>query len=289
MTICLAALCRQHDQPVAVVAADRMVTMGGFIEFEHPVPKMAQPSPLAVVMVAGDTLVGTRMAQEVSGALYGTSPRVLDIAQRLAMQYQAMRQQALESQILGPRGLSLASFYGGHASFNPQITMMLDQQMSQFNFGVELLLSGVDDGGAHIFSVHNPGPSELQHDVIGYAAIGSGAIHAVQSMIGFGHSAAAGVPETIFRVYASKRRAEVAPGVGQDTDLGIISADGIGWLSDEQIKILAQLYEEARTAAATDLAGKLAELDLSGRPTEDGADAPGDDGGARDRPTGDRS
>ena len=42
MTICLAALCRQEDEPVAVVAADRMVTMGGFIEFEHPVPKMAQ-------------------------------------------------------------------------------------------------------------------------------------------------------------------------------------------------------------------------------------------------------
>lgn len=277
MTICLAAMCRQEDQPVAIVAADRMVTMGGFIEFEHPVPKMTQPSPFAVVMVAGDTLVGTRMARDVSGALYGTSPRVLDIAQRLSAQYQAMRQEATESQILGPRGLNLASYYGAHASLNPQITMMLDQQMSQFNLGVELLLSGVDDGGAHIFSVHNPGPSELQHDVIGYAAIGSGAIHAIQSMIGFGHSAAAGVPETIFRVYASKRRAEVAPGVGQDTDLGIISAGGIGWLSDDQLRILATLYEEAQTAAAVDLAGKLAQLDLTGRPTEDGTDVPRDD------------
>jgi hypothetical protein len=217
MTICLAALCRHDDhQP----AADRMVTMGGFIEFEHPVPKMAEPSPLAVVMVAGDTLVGTRLAQDVSGGLHGTSARILDIAQRLAAQYQGMRQQAIESQILGPRGLNLAAFYGAHASLNPQITMMLDQQLSQFNLGVELLLAGVDDQGPHIFSVHNPGPSELQHDVIGYAAIGSGAIHAVQSMIGFGHSAAAGVPETIFRVYASKRRAEVAPGVGQDTGPG---------------------------------------------------------------------
>jgi hypothetical protein len=33
MTICLAALCKEGDEPRAVIAADRMVTLGGFIEF----------------------------------------------------------------------------------------------------------------------------------------------------------------------------------------------------------------------------------------------------------------
>ena len=261
MTICLAALCAGPGSQ-AVVSADRMVTFGGFIEFEHAVPKMADASPSAVVMVAGDTLVGTRMARDVCAGLEGTSPRIVDIAQRLAAQYQAVRQQAIENQILVPRGLTLQSFYGNHASFNPQITMMVDQAMAQFNLGVELLLAGVDDQGSHIFTVHNPGPSEYQHDVIGYAAVGSGAIHAFQSMIGFGHSGTAGLRDTVFRVYASKRRAEVAPGVGQDTDLAVVSSDGVRRLGEEQLKGLADLYEDYRTAENTDLAKKLADLKL---------------------------
>jgi hypothetical protein len=111
-------------------------------------------------------------------------------------------------------GWNWQTYYGGHSSFNPQITVMLDQQMQQFNLGVEFLLAGVDDSGGHIYSVQNPGQPEYLHDVIGYAAIGSGAIHAVQSMIGFGHSVNTDYQETVFRVYASKRRSEVATPTG---------------------------------------------------------------------------
>ena len=177
MTVCLAALFAGDEQnsPAAVVAADRMVTMGGFIEFEHAVPKMAQPSPYATVMIAGETLTGTRLARDVADALNGSNPRIAQIAQALAQQYQAVRRAQVEQQILAPRGLDFGSFYANHASLNHQVTMMVDQAMSQWNLGVELLLAGVDFGGAHIFSIHNPGGSELQHDVIGYAAIGSGA------------------------------------------------------------------------------------------------------------------
>src|SRR4051794_24783722 len=77
--------------------------------------------------------------------------------------------------------------------------------------------------GGHIYSVQNPGRPELLNDIIGYAANGSGTIHALQSMIGLGHSPEAEYHTTVFRVYASKRRAEVAPGVGADTDLAVIS------------------------------------------------------------------
>lgn len=262
MTICLASICRDGDSHFAVVAADRMVTLGNFMEFEHGVPKMAHPSSHAVVMVAGDTLVGTRLAREVSEELNGTSPRTPDVAKRLATRYQEVRQEAVANQVLAPRGLSLPQFYGGHASFNPQITMMIDQALLNFNLGIELLLAGVDQDGAHIFSVHNPGGTELQHDVIGYGAIGSGAIHAIQSMVGFGHVSSAGLRETIFRTYASKRRAEVAPGVGLETDMAIISLDGVAWVSQDNQKHLGNVYTKYLTAATNDLAEQLATLRL---------------------------
>ena len=56
-----------------------MVTLGSFIEFEHAIPKMQQASTRALAMTAGDTLIGTRIAQEVAEALTGTPP-VLEIA-----------------------------------------------------------------------------------------------------------------------------------------------------------------------------------------------------------------
>lgn len=263
MTICLAALCSEGDEdPRAVVAADRMVTYGGFIEFEHTMPKVAHASPYALAMVAGDTLVGTRLARAVADSVAGTSPKVVEIAQSLAQHYETVRQEQVEHQILVPRGLNLATFYGAHASLNGQITMMIDQQMLGFNLNVELLLAGVDDDGAHIYSIMNPGRPETQHDIIGYAAAGSGAIHALQSMIGFRHSADADVKETVFRVYASKRRAEVAPGVGHDTDMAVISRDGVKWLSEETLKQLGVLYDDFQQSTDAAVDKELKDLDL---------------------------
>jgi hypothetical protein len=225
MTICIAALCHA-EQPRAIVAADRMVTLGGFIEFEHAVPKMTRASPYALALVAGDALIGTRIAEDAAHEVAGTSPPVADIARQLAAQYEAARRSQLEERFLVPRGLNLQSFYGAHNTLNPQITAMLDNQMAQFNLGVEVLIAGVDGAGAHVHTVHNPGGAERQHDTIGYAAIGSGTIHALQSMIGFQHTPKADYHQTVFRVYAAKRRAEVAPGVGLDTDVAVISTRG---------------------------------------------------------------
>ena len=279
MTICLAAICCEGDEHYAVVAADRMVTLGNFMEFEHGVPKMAHPSSQAVVMVAGDTLIGTRLAQEVSAAFNGMTPRTPDIANQFAQRYQQVRNQMMEIQVLSPRGLSLQTFYGGHQTFNPQITMMIDQGLNQFNLGVELLLAGVDQDGAHVFSIHNPGGSEFQHDVIGYAAVGSGAIHAIQSMVGFRHTSSAGLRETIFRTYASKRRAEVAPGVGVETDMAIISSAGVVWVNRDNQQRLAELYETYQTTAMSYLAEQLTDLRIEDEEAEkDGLPAGGTGG-----------
>lgn len=262
MTVCIAALCSDGEEPRAVVAADRMVTLGSFIEFEHAVSKIASASPFALAMVAGDALVGARIAKAVQDSAAGTSPAVADVAQELANQYLAAREEQLNEQLLLPRGLNLQSFYNAHAALNPQITAMLDNQMAQFNLGVELLLAGVDPSGAHLHTIQNPGGSDRLHDQIGYAAIGSGAIHALQSMIGFGHCSDADYHQTVFRVYASKRRSEVAPGVGQDTDMAVISGAGTHWLSDDELDQLRVIFEDFESSTDKTLKAKLADFSL---------------------------
>jgi len=252
-----------------VVATDRMVSLGGFIEFEHAVPKMMTASTRALAMSAGDALIGTQILREVVASLTG-SPTILEMAQQLAANYAATRTARLEQNLLALRGLTLQSFYGAHNSLSPQIVMMLDQQMQQFNLGVEVVLAGVDESGAHIYSVQNPGQPQTLHDVIGYVAIGSGAIHAIQSMIGFGHTGDADYHETVFRVYASKRRSEVAPGVGLDTDMAVIEAGGIHWLSGEELEQLRGIYEEFEGSTTAALTKQLAAFKLGDPKADNG-------------------
>lgn len=257
MTVCVAALCQNGGEAHAVVASDRMVTLGGFIEFEHAVPKMTQTSSHAIAMVAGDALVGTRLARDVAAALAGSNPPLVQIAQHLAAAYEQTRKVSLQQNVLTPRGLSLGEFYNRHTSLNPNIVAMIDQHLVQHNLGVELLLAGVDQDGAHIFTVMNPGPPEVLHDTIGYAATGSGAIHALQALIGFRHSAAADYHATVFRAYAAKRRAEVAPGVGHDTDMAVISQAGVHVLTDDELQQLSVIYNEYENSTAGELNARL--------------------------------
>lgn len=268
MTIGLAALCKDESGlPRVVVAADRMVTYPGLIEFEHAVRKVAVASTHAIAMAAGDTLVATRMIQDVVAAMAGTSPRIADIAAQLAQRYEQVRTQRVEEQVLSPRGLTFQAFYGNHQGFHPQLSMVADQAMMQFDLGIELLVAGVDPAGGHIFTVRNPGHVDQQWDVIGSTGIGSGAVHTLQSMIGFRHVPDCGFRETVFWVYASKKRSEAAPGVGVETDVAVISRAGVQWLSSDQVAHLGSVYNHYIRSTSDTLTQELETIDLGRTPT----------------------
>jgi 20S proteasome alpha/beta subunit len=262
MTICMGAVCQDEATSAVVVASDRMVTWASLTEFEHRVPKVRSIGATAVALIAGDALTGTRMAEEVASEKAGQALSVEQFADALSDRYVAIRMECVEADLLKARGLSLQTFYQMHQQLVPQITGGIDQEMAQYNLGVELLVAGVDGSGGHVFTIHNPGGRHLRHDVIGHAAIGSGWIHAIQSMIGFRHAAMQQLDETIFRVYVSKRRAELAPGVGRETDLMVITPSGPERLTEEAIAQLSELYGELESSAGKVLEGKIQSLKL---------------------------
>jgi 20S proteasome alpha/beta subunit len=240
----MGALCQDRVAgDTVVLASDRMVTWRNLAEFEHVVPKIYNISPAAWALVAGDALAGARITAEAAAKVAGVARPVHEIARVVAEQYHGVRMNAAEAQILLPRGLTLATYYGKHQQLLSQVTESLDQALASFDPEVELIVAGVDSSGGHLFTVSNPGGSPECHDVIGTVAIGSGEIHAVQSMIGFGHAAIQPVKDTVFHVFASKRRAELAPGVGRDTDLMVLRPGGAVHLSDKALAKLSGLYE----------------------------------------------
>lgn len=244
MTICMGALCNDRVAgDTVVLASDRMVTWRNLTEFEYSVPKIYSVSPATWALGAGDALAGARIITEAASKVANVPRPVHEIADVVAQQYQSVRMSAAEVHVLLPRGLSLATYYGKHQQLLSQITESLDQSLASFDPEVELIVAGVDSSGGHLFTVSNPGGAAECHDVIGTVAIGSGEIHAVQSMIGFGHAATQPVKDTIFHVFASKRRAELAPGVGHDTDLMVLSPGGAVRLPDKALAKLGELYQ----------------------------------------------
>jgi 20S proteasome alpha/beta subunit len=268
MTICLGALCAGPDGREAsavVVASDRMVTLGtsgGITEFEHEVPKVTQIGDRIVALAAGDALRGGQLINELRRNVQPGAQLIQDVVATAAGQYTLLRRQQVESEILLPRGITLEQFYQGlQQNMVPQLAINIDNLIATFDYNLEILIAGADDSGAHLFVITNPGGSYSDFQPIGYAAIGSGALHALQSLIGMRQAPMHSLHETVFNVYASKRRAEAAPGVGRETDVIIIQADAIMQVEQPVIQRLDALYQEYQRPLA-EIGQQLNKLNL---------------------------
>ena len=263
MTICTAALCTDGDSktPNAVVlASDRMVTMGKMTEFEHEIPKIARIRNLTVALIAGDALRGSHVVSETA-RMAPAAPTVRNIAEAAANQYIQLRAQQIEVEFFQSRGFTRADFYANKVPGVPQnIAFQVDQQVVSFNFGVDLLVAGVDDSGAHVFYVGNPGGSATDFAQVGFCAIGSGMIHATQSLIGFGQNPNRSVAETLFAMYVAKRRAEAAPGVGLDTDIQVIRKAGISEITKGGLTELDGCFKEIQRPTSKEIIDKVSKL-----------------------------
>ena len=265
MTICLGALCAGADGTDAsavVVASDRMVTMGGITEFEHEVPKVTQIGDRIVALAAGDALRGAQLINELRRDVHHGAQQLQNVAATAAALYAALRRQQIESEILSPRGITMQQFYQGlQQAMLPQLVINIDNLIGTFNYNLEVLIAGADDSGAHLYAITNPGGSYDDFQPIGYAAIGSGALHAVQSLIGMRQAPLRSLHETVFNVYASKRRAEAAPGVGRETDVVIIQDNAVMRVEQSVLQRLDTLYQEYQRPVA-EIGKQLNELNL---------------------------
>jgi 20S proteasome alpha/beta subunit len=239
-----------------------MVTMGGITEFEHEVPKVTQIGDRIVALAAGDALRGARLVQELRRYIQQGAQPMQNVAATAAAQYAALRRQQIENDILSPRGITLQQFYQGlQQAMLPQAVINIDNLIATFNYNLEVLIAGADDSGAHLYAIANPGGSYDDFQPIGYAAIGSGALHAVLSLIGLKQAPMHALRETVFNVYASKRRAEAAPGVGRETDVVIIQDNAVMRVEQSVLQRLDTLYQEYQRPVE-EIGKQLNELNL---------------------------
>jgi 20S proteasome alpha/beta subunit len=233
LTVCIAALCLLTDKraatpvthQVVVTASDRMITAGD-IEYEPAQPKAYTVTNRVVVLFSGDVLaqaeIGRRANLEILSKGGGS---VSDIAAAWHDSYDQYRSEEAENQVLAPYGLDLAAFLRRQQEFSTTFVEDTAYRLRQFRIGSSVLLAGVDDYGAHIYTVSDLGgqPQLRCHDPIGFAAIGLGANHAESHFMFRAYKRDTELSEALLTTLSAKRRAEAAPGVGKQTDMAFVS------------------------------------------------------------------
>lgn len=105
---------------------------------------------------------------------------------------------------------------------------------------ISCIIAGVDLSGAHIYTITDN--QYTCNDSVGFSAIGIGSRHALSQLMLVGQSFTSSLPETVLAVYNAKKRAEIAPGVGRDTDM--VSVGGGASFNQLRPDLMQKLEEE---------------------------------------------
>ena len=268
MTICIGALC--DNGKGVVVATDRMLTNQILsVEFEHPAAKITQLTPTCVALTAGNAIAHTELLRSVQERVsFHKGPLVSQVADIVKQCYQEARKRQVIDRILTRRGfMSLEDYYERHRMLDGTVVRAVEYEMESYDYGVDLLVAGVDATGAHLYSVTDPGTSWC-FDAVGYHAIGSGLPHAINTLIARGCYQVASMPEVLYMVYEAKRAAEKAPGVGATaTDVAVVDENGTQKLTETQIATIKAMTEKSRPPSV-DTARILAILSGASKPKD---------------------
>ncbi len=220
MTICIAALYGGGEG--CVLASDQMTTAQipiGY-EFENDeVEKIIKirADTKVYVLIAGDVLFANEVIEtartEANSQGITATPILADLVRGA---YQDVRKLHIIRHEIEARGLTIDSYYQNHQRLLSQIVQMIDNAFMRWDPMVQFIVAGMGDTLCNIITVTNPGDS-ICHDAIGFAAVGSGAPHAMYSIIESDYKKSMDKVTVEKIVRQAKERSEVAPGVGKET------------------------------------------------------------------------
>jgi hypothetical protein len=244
VTICIGVIC--DDGKKAIAIADRMVTDEEYlaVKFEHLIPKIDVLSDNCVAMMAGDALDPWEYLEQIKSRIGGQ--RRLPIAQILEYakeEFVKLRNKRVNESIFYKRELTLKDFYKNQANLDSELVGILDQMVDECALGIDILLVGVDEDGAQIHYIVDPGTSKCFNN-LGYVSTGIGDRHSDITFVDSKYTSKLPFKQALYLAYKAKRRAESAPGVGDKfTDIYVISRN-CKVVSEATINKLRQIYEK---------------------------------------------
>jgi hypothetical protein len=144
-----------------------------------------------------------------------------------------------EGVLLAPLGLTAETFFEKQKVLDTELVRQIATELINHEIpDVEAICRGTDPSGSHIYIVGKEGIN--CQDFVGFASIGIGMGHANSQFMFARHTYSSPATNTLLLVYSAKKRAEVAPGVGEDTDMIVIGPQ-LGQMNRINETILANL------------------------------------------------
>lgn len=228
MTVCVATI--SGNGRIITGASDQMMTAGD-IEFEPPQLKVSSVTNSIVFMYAGDASLQQEVFDDtraVVSARIQNRPNewvsvefVADLYRRC---YANAKQRRIEGRLLIPLGLTTETFVTRQRELSPSLVKDLSAEMINFTMPtIETIIAGVDNSGAHLWSALD-GEVWCQ-DQVGFAAVGVGQNHANSQLMMAKFTKWMEHADGAFLTFLAKKRSEIAPGVGTETDMFMIGPD----------------------------------------------------------------
>ena len=243
LTICIGTICDNGKK--AIVITDRMVTSSGLsVEFEHET-KIQKLAEKCLIVTAGDASIHEEILRPVEEKYKNIdSPKISDIVDDIKQEWCNLRIRIIEENFFRPRNLTMNEYYERQADFIEYfISSAEDYIVNEELIDLELLLIGIDIYGAHLYYITDPGTSR-PYTSLGFCSIGSGEPHAENSLIANHFSRTWTLEEAMYLTYEAKKQAEIAPGVGEYTNIAYVDEKECHFVSDETIKKLHHIYEK---------------------------------------------
>ena len=278
MTVCVAAIAEKSS---VIGISDRMLTAGD-IQFEPGQAKMWNFTSSIWALVAGDMAIQGELMKRANietqrRMVADPKPWLLvkDVADIYCREFRKLRRERAEAEILSPLRLDFQSFLAKQSAMHGDVVSAITNKLAEYDFHelLEAIFIGMDTDGPvsyptgelrvfpQIYVTEGDKLSWLSS--VGFAAIGSGKSHAESQFMVSGHWPIKPLHETLLLIMAAKKRAEVAPGVGRDSDMVVIGP-GLGTaykVEEEYLRELEGIYRKIENAneRATHDAQKKAE------------------------------
>lgn len=220
-----------------------MITAGD-IQYE---PNQRKVAPLdngqGVILIAGDYTVHSEAIRETKRQIASTpNPAPRNIALIYGQAIQAAKRRQAEDLYLAPLGLNTDSFLTQQPEMSPAAVASLTADLQSYQGDdVEALVVASNGADVELFHIDNRG-TVRSYDDVGFAAIGIGGYHARSNLMQVGYTNTATLSRALAFTYASKKRAEVAPGVGSQTDMQMVFRDAVIPLWPEVFVDLERVY-----------------------------------------------
>ena len=256
MTVGIAS--RSYD--ILFLVADKMLTAGD-IEFEPAkASKIRAVTSSIYVTYAGDSAFFAEIYADLRSCVLGKialEPHkwlaVKDVVDFYSACRNSLKLKRAEASLLAPLGLDRDSFLVKQKLLNEELASQLSRELINFQVpGLDVIFAGIDENGPHIYSIED---EYVQcHDMIGFASIGSGSRHAESQFMLARYSGTSLVSEALFLTYIAKKRAEIAPGVGTETDVYMIGSE-LGRAFPLQGEAITKLDEAYRLVVDAEASG----------------------------------